>query len=214
MAATNNPSKGIESFKVIKPDNLVNDIVQYIETQLPMFISSDEFRNVIQTKKNENQHTTAFCLYMTNKCQSRFNFNSQSSQKGSRTVDIGVYYGANLVFTIEAKILPTPKGNSNRRRDEHEYVYGNGAGIQRFKDGYHGVNDSGNILPINGMIAYVKEKSFTYWHTQINQWISDASWPDTELLQKVYFHIAAKLISKHTRDDHSALTLHHFWVSV
>jgi hypothetical protein len=213
MTATNN-SKGIKSFQIIQPNNLVNDIILYIETQLPLFVASDEFIDITKVKKNENQHSTAFCVYMTYNCQSRFYFNRESSQKGSSTIDIGVYSGSKLIFTIEAKVLPTPKGASKISRSDHEYVYGQRAGIQRFKAGHHGLDDWNIQITENGMIAYVKEKNFEHWHTQINQWISDASWPENELLQKVYFNETAKLISTHIRDNHSKLTLHHFWVKV
>src|SRR5580704_11285040 len=111
MTAGDN-SKGIKSFQVIQPNNLVNDIIQYIEKQLPLFVASSEFVDLTKIKKNENQHSTAFCLYMTNNCQSKFYFNRESAQKGGSTIDIGVYFGSKLIFTIEAKILPTPKGAS------------------------------------------------------------------------------------------------------
>ena len=213
MTANNN-SKGISSFQVIQPNNLVNDIIQYIEKQLPLFVASSEFIDITKVKKNENQHSTAFCVYMSNRCQNKFYFNRESAQRGSSTIDIGVYSGSKLIFTIEAKIFPTPKGTPKKPRLMHEYVYGKGAGIQRFKTGHHGRNDWNNLLPENGMIAYVKENDFTHWHSQVNQWITDASWPDTELLQKVYFNQTAKLMSKHVRDDQTNFTLHHFWVNV
>ena len=214
MAPNNNSPKGIKGFQVIKPDTLVIDIIQCIESQLPLFVSSSEFTDITKIKKNENQHSAAFCIYLNYNCLNRFCFIRESSQKGSSTIDIGVYSGPKLIFTIEAKVLPTPKGNSKNPRPEHEYVYGKGAGIQRFKKNKHGLDDQNNLLPENGMIAYIKEHDFEHWHTQINQWISDTSWPDTELLQKVYFNITAKLISKHTRQDNSNVILHHFWVNV
>jgi len=207
-------SKGIRSFQVIQPNNLVSDITQYIEKALPQFVKSAEFIDITKLKKNENQHSTAFCVYMNNNCQNKFSFNRESAQKGPSTIDIGVYSGSKLIFTIEAKVLPTPKGSSKKPRLIHEYVYGKGAGIQRFKMGHHGLDDWNNLLPENGMIAYVKEKDFTYWHNTVNQWIIDACWPNIELLQKVYFNQIAKLISNHVREDNSNLTLHHFWIEV
>jgi hypothetical protein len=213
MTAGDN-SKGIRSFQVIQPNNLVNNITQYIEKQLPLFVASAEFIDITRVKKNENQHSTAFCVYMTNNCQSKFCFNRESAQKGSSTIDIGVYFGSKLIFTIEAKVLPTPNGTFKKPRLVHEYVYGKGAGIQRFKTGHHGLDDLNNLLSENGMIAYIKEKDFTHWHTQVNQWIADASWSNTELLQKVYFNQTAKLMSTHVREHHTNVTLHHFWINV
>ncbi|MCI0513785.1 hypothetical protein L0128_11270, partial [candidate division KSB1 bacterium] len=99
-------------------------------------------------------------------------------------------------------------------RAEHEYVYGKGAGIQRFKDGFHGIDNRGNPLSDNGMIAYITEKDFEYWLSKINQWILDAQWSDSEQLTKIYFTTIAKLFSQHPRQATTALRLHHFWIEV
>jgi hypothetical protein len=121
---------------------------------------------------------------------------------------------ADLIFTIEAKLLPTPKGNSKNLRDEHEYVYGEGAGIQRFKDGNHGRDNLDNILPENAMIGFLKENDFDFWLQKINQWVRDANWVESEILEKIYFKSTGKLKSKHRRSDKSDLLLHHFWIKV
>lgn len=192
----------------------VLNLVKYIEDTLPELPNSPEFVNVLEKKRNENQYSSAFCLYMTNQCKSTYNFQSQKSQIGSYTVDIGVYQGAILIFTIEAKVLPTPKGSKNNPRTEHEYVYGQGAGIQRFRDGFHGVDDQNNPLPENGMIAYIKEQDFKYWLAKVNQWVLDAQWDKSEQFEENYFKQIAKLISKHPRQNSSEVVLHHFWIYV
>ena len=148
---------------------------------------------------------------MTNKCNSRFYFARENAQNGQSTVDIGIYKGSNLIFTIEAKLLPKHKLNP---RKEYEYVYGKGAGMQRFRENNHGLDNSDKLLVENGLIAFVKEDSFETWFLKINQWILDANWPETEQLQKDYFGQIAKLKSQHTRIDNSKLILHHFWVNV
>jgi hypothetical protein len=53
--------------------------------------------------------------------------------KSSCVINIGVYHAAELIFTIEAKLLPASKGNNKQEREEHGYVYGKGANIQRLK---------------------------------------------------------------------------------
>jgi hypothetical protein len=145
---------------------------------------------------------------MTNICKSRFYFGCENAQKGSSVIDIGVYFGSILIFTIEAKLLPIPE------REEFEYVYGKGGEIQRFKDGKHGVDNSNNFLPENGMISYIKEKDFDYWFDKINQWIVEAGWHESEKLTQKYPNQNDKYESKHHRIDNSFLKLHHFWVSV
>lgn len=202
---------GIRGFKLLPPSQIVKDIVLYIEKQLPLFVSSKEFVDITTIKKNENQHSTAFCVFMTNACKSKFCFQREGSQKGSSTIDISVYKNSKQIFNIEAKILPTPIDAS---RLEHEYVHGKGAGIQRFKDGQHGLDDENNMLSESGMIAYIKDNDFDFWLAKVNQWIRNVTWPSIELLNKVYFKSTAKLISEHVRKDKSSITLHHFWVKV
>lgn len=207
-------AEGLQEFKVLEPNNLVGDLVAFMQNELSTFTSSDEFIRILEKKKNENQHSLSFCVYMTNKCKSKFYFARENAQKGSSVIDIGVYHGADLIFTIEAKLLPTPKGNSKNLRDEHEYVYGEGAGIQRFKDGNHGRDNLDNILPENALIGFLKENDFDFWLQKINQWIRDAKWGESEILEKIYFKSTGKLKSKHSRSDKSDLLLHHFWIKV
>ncbi|SDA96166.1 hypothetical protein SAMN03080617_04181 [Algoriphagus alkaliphilus] len=202
---------GVSSFKNLQPSQLVNDLILYLETELPNFLISEEFVEILAVKKNENQHSTAFCVYMTNKCASRFCFQRENAQKRSSTVDIGIYKGANLLFTIEAKVLPTPKDS---KREDHEYVFGKGGGIERFRKEDHGLDNRNNLLPECGMIAYVKSQDFNYWFSTINQWVSDATWPENEKLEIVNFDKIARLKSNHLRKGGSNVTLHHFWTKV
>ena len=191
------------------------NLVEYIEKTLPDFPNSQEFVDILEKKKNENQHSLSFCAYMTNKCKSAYYFGRENSQRGSYTIDIGIYQGSNLIFTIEAKLLPTPKGTKKKPRAEHEYVYGKGAGIQRFRDGFHGVDNQDTPLSENGMIAYIKEKNFEYWFSKVNQWVLDAQWDKSEQLEKIYFKSIGKLFSKHPRQKASNdVSLYHFWIYV
>ena len=190
------------------------NLVEYIEKTLPNFPNSQEFVNILEKKKNENQHSLSFCAYMTKKCKSTYYFARENAQIGSHTIDIGIYQGSILIFTIEAKLLPTPKGKKKTPRAEYEYVYGKGAGIQRFKDGFHGFDNQDNPLYENGMIAYIVEKDFEHWFSKVNQWILDAKWDKSEQLEKIYFNSIGKLYSKHPRQKSSYVRLHHFWIYV
>ncbi|MDO9186590.1 MAG: hypothetical protein Q7W13_11320 [Bacteroidia bacterium] len=201
-------------FKVLEKSSNIEDLLLYIENGMIDFPSSEEFNVLLQEKKNENQHSAAFCLFMTNKSFSKYYFMRENAQKGSSTIDIGVYLGSNLIFTIEAKLFPTPKGTKTKPRNKHEYVYGHGAGIQRFKDEKHGVDNSNYLLPENGLIGYVKEKDFDYWYSQVNQWVVDATWSESEKLEKIYFDKIGRLKSLHTRISNANVLLHHFWVKV
>ncbi|MCC5943708.1 MAG: hypothetical protein JJT94_02135 [Bernardetiaceae bacterium] len=186
----------------------IKKLIEFIEQQLYNFPNSQEFIDILELKKNENQHSLSFCVFMTNICKSKYYFARENSQAKTSTVDIGIYQGSMLIFTIEAKVLPIPA------REEYEYVYGKGGGIQRFKDNKHGLNNKGDLLPENAMIAYIKAHDFEYWLNQINQWILDAGWCVEEILTPKYPNQNNKYISKHMRIDNSTLTLHHFWVNL
>lgn len=210
--------EGISSFKQLEPNTLLNGVIEYVEKQLPYFVNSQTFKKVTVKKKNETQHTSAFCLFMM-KDQDKYNFMSEVAQRDSRRIDIAIISKASddIIFTIEAKILPTPPGTKKSPRAKSEYVFSNkgeaGAAMQRFRDGVHGLDFNETYLPENGIIAYVKDNDFDFWLKQINQWVLDASWSNSEKLEKVFFNTTAKLISKHNRDE-SSLILHHFWVKI
>lgn len=199
---------GIGGFKNLQSNELVKELSKYINSTLPHFVASDEFVNITAKKKNENQHSKAVCVFLTNACQSKFCFQGENAQKGSCSVDIRVYRGSVLFYTIEAKVLPIPE------RSEHEYVYGTGGGIQRFKDEKHGLNNIDQLLPFNGMIAYIKDQDFDYWHNQTNTWIEQAKWSDAEKLQIIDFNEIGHLKSVHQKSGGSKVHLDHFWVYV
>lgn len=203
---------GIGTFRELRPNRLVQKLVSVIIDMLQEFPRSEEFESVLAKRKNENQHSLAFCLYMTNRSQ--FSFMRENAQKGSHTVDISAYEGATLIFVIEAKSLPTPSGTKQKPRSDHEYVYGKGGGIQRFKDGWHGVDNQDRTFSECGMIAYVKENDFDFWFEKINHWVLDAGWVASEQLEKVTIDKTAILSSNHSRQDNSMIRLHHFWVKV
>lgn len=190
------------------------DLIKYIEVKLPNFTNSPEFFNITKKKKNENQYSLSLCVYMTNKAKSKYSFIRENAQKGSYVIDMGIYQGSNLIFTIEAKLLPTPKGTRKRPRAEHEYVYGTMAGIQRFREGFHGVDNQDNPLSKNGMIAYIKENDFDYWFSKVNKWVIDAQWDKSEQLDKLYFKTIGNLFSRHPRQNASDVSLYHFWIYV
>lgn len=204
--------EGIHGFKEIEINTTITDLLEMIEGRISEFSSSTTFRKMTKKKKNETNYTTTFNQFMMKK-QDRFRFHAEVSQKGSFRCDIMVLDDKDdeTIMVIEAKILPTP---IDKKRKEHEYVNGEkGAGIQRFKDGNHGVDLEDNPIAINGMIAYIKEQDFAHWHTKVNQWIKEANWEDSELLTQKYPPQQDKYISKHPRKDGN-VTLHHFWVMV
>lgn len=203
---------GISAFKNLQPNSLIDELIVHIQDNLPRFSDSDEFKNITSKKHNENQYSEAYCAFMHFQGDGKFYFIREKSQKGNRTIDIGIYLkGGVLLFLIEAKVLPTPLTGD---RKEHEYVYGGGGGIHRFKDEDHGLDNEDRLLSKNGMIAYIKKYDFKHWQTTIDQWILDACWPLSEQLAKLSFSRTASLKSIHRRKNGSMLSLFHFWVKV
>ncbi len=203
-------TNGIRSFQKLTPNNLTQVLVEFIEGELPDFPSSNEFQVILNSRKNENVYTIAFLLYLMNKRNPHFNFINEQPQKSSNTVDVGVYWGTKLFYTLEAKILPTPLGS---KRKAHEYVYGKGGGIERFKNRNHGIDHDGNILPNSGLIAYVESEDYPYWLDLINKWIDDAKWGKDEHLKKIKLSVSARLCSKHATTN-NPIELDHFWIKV
>jgi len=208
--------KGIDMNRPVpknrKRKNKIKQLLYVIESNFSYFISSNEFKTITKVKKHENQYTTAFCAFLNRKCNNFFQFEREVSQYGTFTIDIGIRNNCSIIFTLEAKLLPTP--SKPKSRPEYEYVYGRGGGIQRFKDLKHGLNDQNVLLPINGMMAFVLESDFSDWLIKINQWITDVSWPTNEHLNQKYLDNEACYISNHERINGSIVTLHHFWVKI
>ncbi len=213
--------QGIQTFKLVKPSEKLPQLIQLIESKMIDFASSHTFGKIMVKKNNEPQHSTAFAVFMGKK-QTTFTFQNEVAQEGNHKIDIGVFDQDTdeLIFTIEAKVLPMPEPKKiGKSRDEHEYVFrkiGAGAGIERFKNCVHGLDNNLDLLPENGMIAYIKEKDCDYWFDKINQWITDSGWQESEKLTPKYPSQNDKYESKHLRIDKikSQVKLHHFWVKV
>jgi hypothetical protein len=205
---------GIASFKQLERNNVVEELTGYIIDKLSNFPSSREFADILLVKKNENQHSSAFCHFMTKACSAKYYFERETSQKGGSTVDIGVYLGSTLIYTIEAKLLPTPPGSRTKPRFEHEYVSGKGGGIQRFKDENHGLDHSNNLIAESGLLAYVMENDFNFWLTKVNHWITEAAWSNSERLTVISLDKIGRLVSTHIRKNGSSIKLDHFWIQL
>jgi hypothetical protein len=132
-----------------------------------------------------------------------------SSEQGASKVKL---------YTVEAKRLPTGTG-----KREKEYVYGsfrNGSpsgGIQRFKTGDHGYG-----LPKSGLLGYMEESDFGYWHNAINHWIADKAnelseeWKEEEKLQQLEIDSTqscsmSRSVAYRTSDT---IDLFHLWIKI
>ena len=195
----------------------VKKLILFLEEQLPIFSTQGR----VSAENNEDFITDQLCQFLNRIVMMKtysFYFHHQKYQvqkKGQkRSVDFAGILNtedvdSEVIFCIEAKKLPTP--GSGRER---EYVLGNGGGIERFKIGAHGLDNAGNLVEHNGIIGYVTNYKFKHWLAQINQWISEAGWDDSEKLAASYFSTTAKLISSHSRTSGETVNLSHFWVNI
>jgi len=121
------------------------------------------------------------------------------------------------LLPIECKRLPTPK---EKDRDEREYVAtatGTTGGMQRFKFGYHGAAHR-----VAAMIAYVQERTFSHWLTQVNGWIRNLSsetgsaWSPSDGLKPLKDDSTAGLCTLHSRHQRGGgleeIDLRHLWI--
>jgi len=123
-----------------------------------------------------------------------------------------------MLFPIECKRLPTPKGTD---RDVREYVvteHGTTGGIQRFKLGLHGAAHE-----VAAMIAYVQENGLSYWLKQVNGWITDLSeedpaWNSSDLLREEKVDASKGLCVLHSRHQRGTelreCELRHLWIKM
>jgi hypothetical protein len=203
----------------------VDGLIAFLEKYLPYF--------TIETRanksQNENDLSEELYKHLTRKARINadniaypFEFQPEKSQKKpkqkghAKRIDIAtrlntVDINMEVIYCIEAKKLPTDKLDGAR---EKEYVDGKGGAIARFKREDHGMDDEGNLLTRNGIVAYVTEHDFQHWHTLINTWITDKSRFSKELLKKEYFGKIGKLTSFHPRISGNDVEINHFWVNV
>ncbi|TAL67440.1 MAG: hypothetical protein EPN82_14615 [Bacteroidetes bacterium] len=169
-----------------------------------------------------NNIIVPYLNHKANEDNFQFTFNSNPGNKMNQSnVDIGVVTFSNykIIFTIECKRLPTPKGSN---RCEKEYVCGKLGGIERFKRNTHGVDIYGNPIKINAMLGYIEMEDFEYWFEKINKWIeekaqqenSELIWTNNDKLRKKEFNKIAISYSSHKRIDLSNLKLYHFWIKL
>lgn len=194
---------------------LLDELNKYI-----FLFPKSSFFNQLDETSDENHHTELLIKHLTFSISKRFTFFNQPSQKGRRSVDVGVYLTddkeANYIFCIEAKFLPT-----------YDYVTGNFAAIKRFRKCEHGLSNRNlklaKPLSKNGIVAYMRKGKIKEHKTKINQKIEELSkdnkvdefgliWNKSEQLQSM--SITNKLISNHPRQNASNVQLHHFWIKV
>jgi len=128
-------------------------------------------------------------------------------------------------FTMEAKRL-TSKLPKNREKEylvgrleqrKEKYVYS--GGVERFKKCIYGKKDDHG-----GILGYIQEQDFRYWHKRINSWVdelinekekSDVKWRDGDRLIQLNINPSvARYKSVNERTGGDLIILHHLWVNL
>ncbi len=158
----------------------VDILIAFLENYLPAF----PLERTVNASMNENDITEQLYKHLTRKVKFNaekkeypFVFQTEKPQKKKhqkgghpKRVDIAGRLNTRdvdmeVIYCLEAKKLPTDKMGGSR---EKEYVSGSGGAIERFKNEAHGLDDAGNQLPRNGIIAYVTADNYSTWHYRIN----------------------------------------------
>lgn len=215
------------------PSTAKLEIVGFIAEELPRWRDhADRPISHAETRLTEHlcDHLNSAAYYSAAWSHVQFRTETGDETRDGRKIDLTVKPRAavliiegrrhsqfDALFPIECKRLPTPKGKD---RDERECVTtepGTTGGIQRFKFGYHG---AAHIFA--AMIAYVQERSFSHWLSQVNCWIRDlaarpkSAWSDSDILQTVSDNSAigiSTLKSRHRREGGlDECELRHLWI--
>lgn len=196
-------------------------IVRIIKKASPHFKKA-RMNNQIKESLNENELTQIFVEQVDTqirKARLPFGVKNQYSDIFYGTRGIPDFYFHRLdegktsiaLFIVESKRLPAPPP----KKREKEYVIGpnHNGGIERFKNGSHGKG-----LTECGMLGFVEQQNFNFWHVTINNWIdvlakADKEWSLLELLKLIesksnYCHLIS-LVKRRSADK---LKLHHLWI--
>lgn len=209
-------------------------ILDFILDQLPRWRD----RSDRPPRTNETALTSQLCAHLNSATRKvsgwdclQFRVEEADEAQVSRKVDLvaaaagdalvvqgRAYSDFETILPIECKRLPTPTG---AKRDEREYVITNlgvGGGIQRYKEGKHGMAHVRAAL-----IGYVQEHSFDHWLSMIGGWIQDLctagtpGWsPSDALVLEVQDAVTGIAVheSVHSRVNLPDIHVRHLWIKM
>ncbi len=208
---------GVPSY--VSFDETIKMVLKFIDINLPDFIS---FYHTQGSPKRENRISELIVVYF-HYCNDGiwpFFFEKNPTQlSGGRETDIGVFSNnrENIpllpIFEFEAKKLSPSSTN-------HEYVYGERGGMERFKREIHSPH-----LPHCGLLGYVLCNNNNHWSNKINTWITslanqspkgELDWQgEDELLHSAGTNgTIAKYVSKNKRITLSDITIIHYLIDL
>jgi hypothetical protein len=222
--------------KYLQPGTSIAAVLDFVESHLPEFAQKYGY---IENEKNLTSQLISLLGLYTHKSSCLFRFVKDDPQNlmngNSPTVDIAVqsnqlegvtietkhYQNDESCFSFEAKRLSSKVGKTR----EKEYLIGrfdgnrkyiDSGGVERFKKGIHG-----SKLEFSGIIGYVQENDYSYWHSMINSWIdelvpgsstSTVNWIEEDKLVEENVSITARYRSKNSRVGIGNIVLFHIWI--
>lgn len=225
--------------KGLKSGQLQSKTIDFIFTNLPGW-RDDRDRPVADS---ENDLNASLCKFLQVQASDRFSmvqFFHQERQGTRHSVDFSASptssteFGGRLytiydsLLLIEGKRLPAPA-----KSRKMEYVTGGtdsegrpvfSGGIQRFKLGRHGADHKVAVI-----LGYIQKQSPAYWHSRINDWVSELAgkgspdgckWTVADKLKSQQLDrrkSTARSQSLHKREPvHGGgkILIHHLWVQM
>lgn len=219
----NSPSISLGKIEGLDQRKHIFSVLNFISNQLSEFVSL--YKNEYSQITNENGITQKLCMFLDNRLRFNTKYNlyaisteymEQPESGNSPSNDIAiriVTYNRPLdpFFIIEAKRL-----NSNSSELSHkgrEYVIGNrkqNGGIERFKLEKHGKE-----FQIVGMLGYIQNNDFFYWHSFVNSLIIKY-FSSTEILHPLSCCSNLLMIcnSYHNRTTLPNIQIYHLWINL
>lgn len=212
-------------------EGYVDKLISFLELHLPDFTDS----YAVNFSTNENDITELLYKHLTKRKRFNsenvdypFDFQPEKSQKKknakghAKRVDMAANLlvedrDLQVIFTLEAKKLPTDKENGAREKEYVQHTNSSGkpaGGIERYKEELHGIDDGGQVLTRNGIIAYTAEKAHQEWLEKVNVWIGECSWGTSESLSNKYYSNVSKFSSTHLTNSGKNISLDHFWIEI
>lgn len=221
--------------KGLQRDTLNEQTLRFVQAELPGW--RDDPERAVEA--SEERLNAELCKYLNVAASERFamvHFHHEEKQTANRRVDFSAlprkaqFVGERFctkydpIIVFEGKRLPPPRNDRSRER---EYVTGGEAksgGIQRFKLGLHGADQS-----VAAMVGYIQVGEGSDWLKRINGWIRDLEstlgfdgekWSTTEQLgefssdKRIGVAVAWSLHSRVGGAISRNIRIRHLWVSM
>lgn len=225
--------------KAEQPNQPIIAVLNYIEKWIPTFIKESKTEQIVNEKGLTQRFVSILLVNLNDIYPFTFvpEWMEDETKGNSPAVDIGILTKDNSIslrnrcfFVLEAKKLGVTEPIRNKEYLVGHYIKKNGkpkyltcGGMERFKKSIHG-----KMLNQCGMIGYMFNNNFDFWHHQINNWVeeliltnSDSTifWSkEDKLLLQSKNHQKARYTSKNLRtkvdSKKDTVLIYHTWIDL